>query len=314
MSEERPKRGLLQLFRRGLAKTRQGLLGPLIRMTLGGRRVDADLLESLEEVLIGADLGVSLTTRLIRRMEEAQRAGELHGAGEVRAYLEGTLRALLLERQGGPPAAETPAPKPRVVLVVGVNGTGKTTSIGKLAHRFRAEGERVLLAAADTFRAAAVEQLDVWRERAGADIVKGAAGADPSAVVFDAAQAALARGCDVLIADTAGRLHTRRNLMDELKKIRRAAGRVIEGAPHEVLLVLDATTGQNALQQARMFLEGVGVTGVILTKLDGTAKGGIVLSIADELGIPIRYVGLGEGIEDLQPFDPDIFVRAILGE
>ncbi|MFQ5694234.1 MAG: signal recognition particle-docking protein FtsY [Nitrospinota bacterium] len=313
MSAEGPKRDLFQRFRRGLARTRRGLLEPLLQMTVGRRRVDAELLEGLEEVLLGADLGVSLTTRLVGRIEEAQRAGELRGAEEVRARLERTLLDLLEEAPGAPPP-ETPDAKPRVVLVVGVNGTGKTTSVGKLAHRYRTEGKRVLLAAADTFRAAGVEQLDVWRERAGADIVKGAAGSDPSAVVYDAAQAALARGADVLLADTAGRLHTRRNLMDELKKVARTAGRVIDGAPHEVLLVLDATTGQNALPQARMFLEEVGVTGVILTKLDGTPKGGIVLGIADELGIPVRYVGLGEGIDDLQPFAPDVFVRALFEE
>ncbi len=313
MSAEHRKQGLFGLFHRGLAKARQGLLEPLVRVTLGRKRIDSELLEDLEEVLIGADLGVSLTARLIGRIEEAQRGGELREAEEVRAFLERALADILLEKQAAPPV-ESPASKPRVILVVGVNGTGKTTSVGKLAHRFRSEGKRVLLAAADTFRAAGVEQLEVWRERAGADIVKGSAGADPSAVVFDAAQAALARGSDVLLADTAGRLHTRQNLMDELKKIARTAGRVIEGAPHEVLLVLDATTGQNAISQARVFLERVGVTGVILTKLDGTARGGIVISIMDELGVPVHWVGLGEGIEDLQPFDPEVFVRALFEE
>ncbi len=313
MSAEHRKQGLFGLFHRGLAKARQGLLEPLVRVTLGRKRIDSELLEDLEEVLIGADLGVSLTARLIGRIEEAQRGGELREAEEVRAFLERVLGEILLEKQAAPPV-ESPASKPRVILVVGVNGTGKTTSVGKLAHRFRSEGKRVLLAAADTFRAAGVEQLEVWRERAGADIVKGSAGADPSAVVFDAAQAALARGSDVLLADTAGRLHTRQNLMDELKKVVRTAGRVIEGAPHEVLLVLDATTGQNAISQARVFLEEVGVTGVVLTKLDGTARGGIVISIMDELGVPVHWVGLGEGIEDLQPFDPEVFVRALFEE
>ncbi len=313
MSAEHRKQGLFGLFHRGLAKARQGLLEPLVRVTLGRKRIDSELLEDLEEVLIGADLGVSLTARLIGRIEKAQRGGELREAEEVRAFLKRALGEILLEKQAAPPV-ESPASKPRVILVVGVNGTGKTTSVGKLAHRFRSEGKRVLLAAADTFRAAGVEQLEVWRERAGADIVKGSAGADPSAVVFDAAQAALARGSDVLLADTAGRLHTRQNLMDELKKVARTAGRVIEGAPHEVLLVLDATTGQNAISQARVFLEGVGVTGVILTKLDGTARGGIVISIMDELGVPVHWVGLGEGIEDLQPFDPEVFVRALFEE
>ena len=318
MSGDQPKEGLFQRFRRGLARTREGLLGPLVQMTLGRKRVDAELLENLEEVLIGADLGVSLTTRLVSGIEEAQRAGKLREAEEVRAYLEKALREALLAKQGDSPPggleADPQSAQPWVILVVGVNGTGKTTSVGKLAHRFRSEGKEVLLAAADTFRAAAVEQLDIWRKRAGVGIVKGAAGADPSAVVFDAAQAALSRQTGILLIDTAGRLHTRVNLMDELKKVRRTVGRVIEGAPHEVLLVLDATTGQNAIPQARQFQEGVGVTGVILTKLDGTAKGGIVVSIADDLGIPIRYVGLGEGIEDLQPFDAEAFVQALFEE
>jgi fused signal recognition particle receptor len=318
VSGDQPKEGLFQRFRRGLARTREGLLGSLVQMTVGRKRVDAELLENLEEVLIGADLGVSLTTRLVSGIEEAQRTGKLREAEEVRSYLEKALHEALLAKQGdsppGGPESDPQRARPWVILVVGVNGTGKTTSVGKLAHRYRSEGKQVLLAAADTFRAAAVEQLDIWRERAGVDIVKGAARADPSAVVFDAAQAALSRRCDVLLADTAGRLHTRVNLMDELKKVRRTVGRVIEGAPHEVLLVLDATTGQNAIPQARQFQEGVGVTGVILTKLDGTAKGGIVVSIADELGIPIRYVGLGEGIEDLQPFDAEAFVQALFEE
>ena len=316
MSGESQKPGLLRLFRKGLAKTRETFLGSLARVAEGRGRVDPELLENLEEALIGADLGVSLTMRLVGRIEEAERAGELRGGGAdgVRARVEQAIRELLAGKPGGPAAENPTVSKPHVILAVGVNGTGKTTSVGKLAHRYASAGRRVLLAAADTFRAAAVEQLDVWRERAGVDIVKGSAGADPSAVVFDAAQAALARACDVLIVDTAGRLHTRRNLMDELEKIGRTVGRVIEGAPHEVLLVLDATTGQNAIVQARQFLAGAGVTGLILTKLDGTAKGGIILSILDELDLPVRYVGLGEGIEDLQPFDPEVFIRALFEE
>ena len=314
MNDESQKAGLLRLFRKALGKTRETLLGSLSQTAIGRRRVDSELLEHLEETLIGADLGVSLAMRLVGRIEEAQRAGELREAEEVRSRLEQTIRELLAGKPGAPSTQSPAASKPYVILVVGVNGTGKTTSVGKLAHRYASAGRPVLLAAADTFRAAAVEQLEVWSERAGVDIVKGSPGADPSAVVFDAAQAALARGIDVLLADTAGRLHTQRNLMDELKKIGRTVGRVIEGAPHEVLLVLDATTGQNAIPQARQFLEGVGVTGLILTKLDGTAKGGIVLSILDELDIPVRYVGLGEGIEDLQPFEPETFIQALFEE
>ncbi len=314
MSGESQKPGLLRLFRKGLAKTRETFLGSLARVAAGRGRVDPELLENLEETLIGADLGVSLTMRLIGRIEEAERAGELEGADGVRARVEQAIRELLAGKPGGPAEESPTVSKPHVIVAVGVNGTGKTTSVGKLAHRYASAGRRVLLAAADTFRAAAVEQLDVWRERAGVDIVKGSAGADPSAVVFDAARAALSRACDVLIVDTAGRLHTRRNLMDELEKIGRTVGRVIEGAPHEVLLVLDATTGQNAVIQARQFLAGAGVTGLILTKLDGTAKGGIILSILDELDLPVRYVGLGEGIEDLQPFDPEVFLQALFEE
>ncbi len=314
MTDDSPTRGLFGLFSRGLAKARKSLLEPLARIMTGRRRVDASLLEELEELLIGADLGLSLTMALLSRIEEAHRAGELREPGEVRDFLRQALQETLLQSSSTSVERVEGSDGPWVILVVGVNGTGKTTSIGKLAHRYQSDGRKVLLAAGDTFRAAAVEQLDIWRERAGVEIVKGAEGADPSAVIYDAAEAAIARGVDVLIADTAGRLHTRRNLMDELKKVRRTVGRVIEGAPHEVLLVLDATTGQNAIPQAREFLEGVGVTGLILTKLDGTSKGGIVISIAEELGISVRYVGLGEGMEDLQPFDPEVYIQALFEE
>lgn len=314
MTDDSPTRGLFGLFSRGLAKARKSLLEPLARIMTGRRRVDASLLEELEELLIGADLGLSLTMALLSRIEEAHRAGELREPGEVRDFLRQALQETLLQSSSASVERVEGSDGPWVILVVGVNGTGKTTSIGKLAHRYQSDGRKVLLAAGDTFRAAAVEQLDIWRERAGVEIVKGAEGADPSAVIYDAAEAAIARGVDVLIADTAGRLHTRRNLMDELKKVRRTVGRVIEGAPHEVLLVLDATTGQNAIPQAREFLEGVGVTGLILTKLDGTSKGGIVISIAEELGISVRYVGLGEGMEDLQPFDPEVYIQALFEE
>ncbi len=314
MTDDSPTRGLFGLFSRGLAKARKSLLEPLARIMTGRRRVDASLLEELEELLIGADLGLSLTMALLSRIEEAHRAGELREPGEVRDFLRQALQVTLLQSSSTSVERVEGSDGPWVILVVGVNGTGKTTSIGKLAHRYQSDGRKVLLAAGDTFRAAAVEQLDIWRERAGVEIVKGAEGADPSAVIYDAAEAAIARGVDVLIADTAGRLHTRRNLMDELKKVRRTVGRVIEGAPHEVLLVLDATTGQNAIPQAREFLEGVGVTGLILTKLDGTSKGGIVISIAEELGISVRYVGLGEGMEDLQPFDPEVYIQALFEE
>ncbi|MFQ6111407.1 MAG: signal recognition particle-docking protein FtsY, partial [Nitrospinota bacterium] len=213
--------------------------------------------------------------------------------------------------EAGMGSAPPPPSEPWVIMVAGVNGSGKTTTAGKLAHRFRQEGKRVLMAAADTFRAAASEQLEVWAERAGSEMVRHRDGADPSAVVYDAIEAARARGCQVVIADTAGRLHTKRNLMEELKKVKRVTGKLVPGAPHEVLLVLDATTGQNALAQARLFGQEVGVTGIALTKLDGTAKGGIAVAVARETGIPIKFVGVGEGIEDLKEFHPESFVRAL---
>ncbi len=245
----------------------------------------------------------------MEELRESTRGAFLEGSRELIERLEAILQKTLGETEEGtfpPPTAE-----PWVIMVVGVNGSGKTTTAGKLAHRFRKEGKRVLMAAADTFRAAASEQLEVWAERTGSELVRHADGADPSAVVYDAVQAARARGCQVVIADTAGRLHTKRNLMEELKKVKRVMGKVMPGAPHEVLLVLDATTGQNALAQARLFGQEVGVTGIALTKLDGTAKGGIVIGVAGETRIPIKFVGVGEGVEDLRDFEPESFVRAL---
>ena len=253
--------------------------------------------ERLEEALIGADVGVPATAELVRRLEEQ---GGLEG-------LESELASML-----GDPGTLDVSARPAVILVVGVNGTGKTTTIGKLASKLSAHGLSVLLAAADTFRAAAEEQLEVWAERAGADFVGSPKGGDPAAVAYDAIEAASARGRDVVIVDTAGRLHTQANLMDELAKVRRVIAGRREGAPHEVLLVVDATTGQNGLQQARLFNDAVGVTGVALTKLDGSAKGGIAVAIAYELGLPVKLVGVGEGLDDLRPFDPTDFARALL--
>ncbi len=283
-------------------------LGDLLR----ARTLDAVAVEELETALIRADVGVRTTTRLL---DAVRRAG---GDEPIRDRLAAAMLATLPE-PGAAPVATSSAPNaaalatPQVIMVVGVNGVGKTTSIGKLAARYSGAGKRVLVVAGDTFRAAAIEQLGVWAERAGADLIRQQQGSDPAAVVFDGMRAAIARKIDVVIIDTAGRLHTKSNLMDELKKVHRVIGRELAGAPHETLLVLDATTGQNGLAQARAFVEALGVTGIILTKLDGTAKGGIVIAIAAELGIPIRYVGVGEAVADLHDFDPAQFVAALLG-
>jgi fused signal recognition particle receptor len=295
------------LFRERLGRTRKNLAGGLERFFLGRREVDGELLDDLEEMLITADLGVDTTLRLVEAIREKVKRRELRDADR----LKDALRAEMVQILKGP-LAPLRLTKPWVILMVGVNGVGKTTTIAKLAHRDHARGLNPLLIAADTFRAAAVEQLEIWGERVGAQVVKQKTGADPAAVVFDGLEAAQARKVDVVYVDTAGRLHTKVNLMEELKKIHRTANKKMSGAPHEILLILDATTGQNALSQARLFHEAVGVTGLILTKLDGTAKGGMALAVAHETGLPIRYIGVGEGMDDLQPFDPEAFVAAIL--
>ncbi len=296
-------------FRRGLAKTRSSMAERLGALLGVGRGVDAELLEELEEVLVTSDIGLKTTRELIASLETRLGRSELKDPAAVRS----ALAEELISRLGEAPPPLAPASEgPLVVMVVGVNGVGKTTTIGKLAHQWATQGHRVILGAGDTFRAAAAEQLAIWAERAGAELVRHADGADPAAVAFDAARAAKARGADLLILDTAGRLHTKANLMEELKKIRRVLEREIPGAPHETLLVLDATTGQNALTQARLFREAVSVTGIALTKLDGTAKGGIAVALRGELGLPVRYVGIGEGVSDLRPFDPELFVDALL--
>jgi len=271
------------------------------------KKVGDEVWEELEELLIAADVGVATTSKLIERVRERAAAEKLDGA-QVAAALKDEMTRLLTTTP--PEKTVNPAP-PRVVLLVGVNGSGKTTSIAKLAYRYKQEGKKVLLAAADTFRAAAIDQLKIQGERIGVDVVAHQPGADPGAVVYDALQAAQSRGADVLIIDTAGRLHTKYNLMEELKKVRRVAAKLDATAPHEVILVLDATTGQNGLTQARHFTEAVGVTGILLAKLDGTAKGGIVLAIGDELGIPIELVGVGEGMADMVTFDAGAFVEAL---
>jgi len=271
------------------------------------KKVGDEVWEELEELLIAADVGVATTSKLIERVRERAAAEKLDGA-QVAAALKDEMTRLLTTT---PPEKTVNPTPPRVVLLVGVNGSGKTTSIAKLAYRYKQEGKKVLLAAADTFRAAAIDQLKIQGERIGVDVVAHQPGADPGAVVYDALQAAQSRGADVLIIDTAGRLHTKYNLMEELKKVRRVAAKLDATAPHEVILVLDATTGQNGLTQARHFTEAVGVTGILLAKLDGTAKGGIVLAIGDELGIPIELVGVGEGMADMVTFDAGAFVEAL---
>ena len=293
-------------YARGLARS-QGALAGRLRSLLGQGAPDSRLFEELEEVLIASDVGVGPSGHLVAAVRAA--VSPQADAATVEQALRDQIRQLL-----GDPIAEPEAlpGKPWVQLVVGVNGVGKTTSIGKLAARHAAAGRQVLLVAGDTFRAAAADQLSVWAERTGAEIVRQDLGADPSSVAFDGMKAAEARAVDVVLVDTAGRLHTKVNLMEELRKVSRTLGRVVEGAPHEVLLVLDATTGQNALAQARAFAEIVPITGVVLTKLDGSARGGMTIAVRHELGAPVRYVGLGEGVADLQVFDPDAFVAGLL--
>jgi fused signal recognition particle receptor len=301
--------GFLDRLRYSLTKTKQQLVerfDDVVRRADAPERrdgpVDADTLESLEEILISADVGVAATGHVLGRVRGRMRHGE-----SLRALVKDEILAVL-ESAERPPATGA---RPHVVLIVGVNGTGKTTTVGKLASLLRAQGQSPLICAADTFRAAAVEQLEVWAGRADVDFVRAGAGADPAAVVFDAVSAGKARQRDVVLVDTAGRLHTRVNLMNELDKIRRIAARVVEGAPHDVLLVLDATVGQNGVAQAREFTGAAGVTGIVLTKLDGTAKGGVAVAIAHDLRLPIRYVGTGESIDDLVPFSPREYVDAL---
>ncbi len=297
---------MLQSLWDGLRRTRQAAFGRIAQL-LGATEITEALWEELEAALLQADVGVRVTTEILDRLRERVRREGITQADRLRALLQEELRAIL----GNPPPLNLGRRPLEVALVVGVNGSGKTTTVAKLAHYFRRQGRRVLLAAADTFRAAAGEQLEIWAERAGAPCISGQPGADPGAVLFDALQAARARGYDLVLADTAGRLHTKYNLMQELRKVRNVAAKVVPDAPHEVWLVLDATTGQNALAQAREFHQAVGVTGLILTKLDGTAKGGAIFAIARDLGLPVRFIGVGEGLEDLLPFDADAFVEGL---
>jgi fused signal recognition particle receptor len=299
--------GVLRSLRDGLTKTRKNFTEKIGSLILG-EKIDESFLDELEEALIASDVGVETASFILKDLKERFKRNELSSPEQVKDRIRQILFEILSARS---PIFSLTA-SPSAVLVVGVNGTGKTTTIGKLANRLQAEGKKVMLAAGDTFRAAASEQLSIWGARAGIPVIKHKEGADPSAVVFDAVSAAKARAVDVLIVDTAGRLHTKSNLMEELKKIRRILSRELPGAPHETLLVLDGSTGQNALVQARMFHETVGVTGIVLTKLDGTSKGGIVFAIYKELLIPVKFVGIGEAIEDLKSFDPREFVDALL--
>ena len=303
------RRGLFRRLRESMSKTRQAL-GSEIQATLFAT-LDAETWERLEEALIMADVGAATTASVVGTLEAEAEGGELEGGEQ----LSERLIALLAETAGAGEWRIDLRAKPTVIMAVGVNGTGKTTTIGKLAwHLQRELGVSVLLAAADTFRAAATEQLQGWAERAGCEIVTGAEGSDPGAVAFEAIAQARARDIDVVIVDTAGRLHTQHDLMGELEKVRRVIGRQLDGAPHETLLAIDATTGQNGLRQARMFAESAGVTGVVLTKLDGTARGGIALAIARELSLPVKLIGIGESLEDLRPFDPEDFARALIAD
>ena len=300
--------GFFEKLRAGLSKTKKALFGGIEDLFKRFRRVDEDLFDELEELLITSDVGVETTEELLDSLRKKVKEEKIKDPDEIKKILYAELRSMIGE--GGELSLST---KPSVILVIGVNGVGKTTSIGKMAAELKSQKKKVIVAAADTFRAAAAEQLAVWCERAGVDLIRQGAGADPAAVVFDAIQAAKSRGADVLIVDTAGRLHNKKNLMDELAKINRVIGRELPDAARENLLVLDATTGQNAVIQAREFKEAADITGLILTKLDGTAKGGIILSIRRELDIPVKFIGVGEGIDDMKPFNADEFADALFG-
>ena len=297
-----------QKLKNSLTKTRSKISSKFTDLLSFKRNIDEGVLEELEVVLLESDIGIGLVTKIIQDIRDAWKSKEIEDTTGVYDFLKNDLKQSLKDGNSSIKIASTP---PTVIMVAGVNGVGKTTSIAKLANLYIKQGKKVMLAAGDTFRAAATEQLDIWSKRIGADIVKHQSGADPAAVTFDALEASLSRGIDVLIVDTAGRLHTHENLMNELTKMKRVISKKIENAPHEVLMVLDATTGQNAISQAKLFKEAVGVTGIFLSKLDGTAKGGAILGMRREIDIPVKYVGLGEGVDDIQEFDADKFVDAL---
>lgn len=298
---------------KGVEKSRTGIMEKIGKAVVGKSTVDAEVLDELEEILITSDVGVKTTIEIIDRIEERVAREKYLNSSELDSILREEITALLRDHASDKPAefdAEFPQ-KPHIIMVVGVNGVGKTTTIGKLAHLYKQAGKNVVLGAADTFRAAAVDQLKIWSERADVPLIQQGQNADPAAVAYDTVSAARARGADVAIVDTAGRLHNKKSLMEELAKIKRVMGKVVDGAPHEVLLVLDASTGQNAMQQARAFTSFVDITGLTLTKLDGTAKGGIVIGVSNELDVPVKYIGVGENIEDLQIFDRELYVNTL---
>jgi fused signal recognition particle receptor len=301
-------KNLLGKLKEGLKKTREGFVGKMTRLFSFLKKIDEEFWDELEEIMISADVGVGTTEKIMADLRDKVKKEKIKEPGELLIALKADIEEILAGRGG---ELNKSAEPPTVILVVGVNGTGKTTSIAKLAARLKGEGGKVIVAAADTFRAAAIDQLQIWANRLGIDLIKHKEGADPAAVCFDALSAAKARNADYLIIDTAGRLHSKANLMEELKKVKRVIGREIPDAPHETLLVLDATTGQNALVQARTFMECADVTGLFLAKLDGTAKGGIVVGIADELSIPVKFIGLGEKLEDIREFKPAEFLDAL---
>ena len=311
--DEEQKPSFIERMKEAVSRTRENLAERIEEVVPIGKEIDRSTLDDLEATLIGADLGTTTTHEVLEKLRDKADRKQIKDVNELKRLLKEELLAILTATvtvTASRPVAKVDG-TPEVILVVGVNGTGKTTTIGKLAQVFRAQGKTVLLCAADTFRAAAIEQLEIWGQRTGTEVIKTKPGGDPSAVLFDALQSATARKTDYVIVDTAGRLHTKQNLMLELEKMKRTAQRIVPGAPHETLLVMDATTGQNGLQQARQFTQSAGVTGIVLTKLDGTAKGGVVVAISRELGLPVRFVGVGEKAGDLLPFDPKEFVDSL---
>ena len=303
--------GFFDKLKSGLEKTRKTLTEKIEKLVIGYATIDDDFLDELEEVLIMADVGIKTTSILMQDVRDGIKAKQINEPADLRPFLEAKLKELL---SNGDYKINYAKQGPTVIIVVGVNGVGKTTTIGKLGNYYKEQGLKVVLAAGDTFRAAAIDQLEIWGGRIGVDVIKHTEGSDPAAVVYDALKSAKSKEADVLIIDTAGRLHTKFNLMEELKKINRIVEREITGAPHETLLVLDATTGQNAINQAKLFSQSTPLTGVVLTKLDGTAKGGVVVAIKSELEIPVKWIGIGEGVNDLRPFDPEEFSKALFGD
>jgi fused signal recognition particle receptor len=308
--DEEKKPSFIERMKEAVSRTRENLAERIEDVVSIGKEIDRSTLDDLEATLIGADLGITTTHEVLQKLRDKADRKQIKDVDELKRLLKAELLAILTSSTASRPLTKVDGP-PEVIMVVGVNGAGKTTTIGKLAQVFRSQGKTVLMCAADTFRAAAIEQLEIWGQRTGTEVIKTKAGGDPSAVLFDALQSASARKTDYVIVDTAGRLHTKQNLMLELEKMKRTAQRIVPGAPHETLLVMDATTGQNGLQQARQFTQSSGITGIVLTKLDGTAKGGVVVAISRELGLPVRFVGVGEKAGDLLPFDPKEFVESL---